>query len=143
MRSMRTRDGWVLRFDAGEELYEGLREFAREQGIRGGSFTGIGAVGEAELGFFHRTTRSYDRRVFEGEHEMLALIGNISVLEGEPFPHAHLTIAGPDFVAYGGHLFRAVVTVTAEVTLQVSPEPVPRTSRPDLGFHPLTLGERD
>ncbi|HEY6196705.1 MAG TPA: PPC domain-containing DNA-binding protein [Candidatus Eisenbacteria bacterium] len=137
MERQRTSYGWVLRIDAGEELFETLRAFAVEHDVRAGTLSGIGAVGEAELGFFVRESRSYIRRVFRGEHELLSLVGNVSVLEGSPFPHCHLTLAGPDFVAYGGHLFRAVVSVTCEVHVVTSPGAIVRASRPDLGYHPL------
>lgn len=137
MLSQRTDYGWVLRLDPGEEVFESLQRFAREHDVRAGAFSGIGAVGEAELGFYVRERRSYVRRVFEGEHEILALLGNFSVLEGKPFPHAHLTLAGPDFVAHGGHLFRGVVTVTCEVHVVTSAGEIVRALRPDLGYNPL------
>jgi len=137
MQTQRTSYGWLLRIDAGEELFETLRAFGVRHGVRAGSISGIGAVGEAELGCFVRATRSYVRRVFSGEHEVLALVGNFSELEGEPFPHCHLTLAGADFVAYGGHLFRGVVSVTCEVHVVASPDAIVRVSRPDLGFNPL------
>ena len=140
MQTQRTSYGWVLRIDAGEELFETLRAFGVEHGVRAGAISGIGAVGEAELGFFVRPTRTYVRRVFTGEHEVLALTGNFSEFEGQPFPHCHLILAGPDFVAHGGHLFRGVVTVTCEVHVVTSPDAILRRSRPDLGFNPLEPG---
>jgi predicted DNA-binding protein with PD1-like motif len=137
MRTQRTTYGWLLRVDAGEELFEALRAFAMQHDVRAGTISGIGAVGEAELGFFIRTTKAYVRRVFTGEHEVLSLLGNFSEFEGQPFPHCHLILAGPDFEAHGGHLFRAVVTVTCEVHVVTSPDAIVRESRPDLGFNPL------
>ncbi len=137
MRSQATRYGWVLRLDAGEEIIESLRTFARERGVRAGLISGLGAVGETELGFFVRATREYIRRRFEGEHEIGMLTGNFSELEGEPFPHCHIVIAGEDFVAHTGHLFRGVVTVTCEIQVVTDPEAMRRASRPDLGFNPL------
>jgi predicted DNA-binding protein with PD1-like motif len=137
MQAQRTTYGWLLRIDAGEELFETLRAFGVRHGVRAGTISGIGSVDEAELGFFERATRTYVRRMFSGEHEVLALVGNFSELEGEPFPHCHLTIAGPDFVAVGGHLFRGVVSVTCEVHVVTSPGAIVRRARPDLGFNPL------
>jgi uncharacterized protein len=137
MQTQRTSYGWLLRIDTGEELFETLRAFAVQHDVRAGTISGIGAVGEAELGFFVRSTRTYVRRVFSGEHEVLALLGNFSEFEGQPFPHCHLILAGADFVACGGHLFRGVVTVTCEVHVVTSPEAIVRESRPDLGFNPL------
>lgn len=140
MREQRTSYGWLLRIDAGEELFETLRAFAVKHDVRAGTLTGIGAVGEAELGFFVRETRTYLRRVFPGEHEVLVLVGNLSEFEGAPFPHCHLMLAGADFAAFGGHLFRAVVSVTCEVHVVTSPLAIVRQSRPDLGYNPLEPG---
>jgi predicted DNA-binding protein with PD1-like motif len=137
MRSQRTSYGWVLRVDAGEELFESLRGFAVANGVRAGTLSGIGAVGEAELGFFVRSSHSYVRREFRGEYEVLSLTGNFSELDGQPFPHCHLVLAAADFVAHGGHLFRAVVSVTCEVHVVTSPQAIVRESRPELGFNPL------
>lgn len=137
MKSQRTRYGYVLRLDAGEDIVEALRTFAAAEGVRAGLISGIGAVGDTELGFFARGTREYVRRRFEGEHEIGVLTGNFSELDGAPFPHCHIVIAGDDFVAHTGHLFRGVVTVTCEIQVVTDPGTVRRVARPDLGFNPL------
>jgi hypothetical protein len=141
MQSQRTRYGHVLMLDAGEEIVASLTAFGEREGIRGGMISGLGAVGETELGFFARGTGTYLRRTFTGEHEIGALTGNYSELGGRPFPHCHILIAGEDFVARAGHLFRGVVTVTCEVQVVVDPDIVRRVLRPDLGFNPLALDE--
>jgi predicted DNA-binding protein with PD1-like motif len=139
MKSQRTSYGYVLRLDPGEEIAAALAAFARRANVRGGLISGLGAVGETELGFFVRPTSSYLRRTLTGEHEILALTGNFSDLEGEPFPHCHIIVAGDDFAAVGGHLFRAVVTVTCEIQIVLADAPIRRVRRPDLGFNPLEL----
>ena len=101
--------------------------------------SGLGACGDADLGFFVRGTREYVTRSFAGEYEIGALTGNFSELDGEPFPHCHVVIAGEDMVAHTGHLFRGVVTVTCEVQVVTDPDVMRRVSRPDLGFNPLEL----
>lgn len=140
MKHQRMRYGYVLRLDAGEEILESLRAFARERGIRSGALSGIGAVGETELGFFDPATREYVKLRFEGDHEIGSLTGNLSEMDGEPFPHCHAVIAGREFVAHAGHLFRGVVSVTCEIQIVTDPEVVRRIRRPDLGFHPLEPG---
>lgn len=139
MESRDTRYGYALKLDPGEEIVTSLRRFAIERGIRAGLISGLGAVGETELGFFVRATQSYVTRRFEGEHEIGALTGNFSELDGEPFPHCHIVIAGQDMVAHTGHLFRGVVTVTCEVQVVTDPGVLRRIRRPDLGFNPLQL----
>jgi predicted DNA-binding protein with PD1-like motif len=139
MKSQRTRYGYVLRIDPGEEIAATLAAFARRENVRGGLISGLGAVGQTELGFFVRSTASYVRRTLTGEHEILALTGNFSELDGDPFPHCHLIVAGDDFAAVGGHLFSAVVTVTCEVQIVVAGSAVRRVPRPEQGFNPLEL----
>jgi len=140
MESQGTRYGHALRIDAGEEIIAALRSFAERGGIRAALLSGLGACTDVELGYFVRPTRQYVTRSFAGEYEIGSLTGNISELEGRPFPHCHVVIAGDDFVAYTGHLFKATVTVTCEVQIVTDPGVLRRASRPDLGFNPLELG---
>ncbi len=137
MEHRRTRYGHVLRLDPGEEIVTALREFAASENVRAGTLSGIGAAGDIELGYFIRATREYVRRTFPGEWEIVALTGNLSELEGVPFPHCHMTLGGEDFSAHGGHLFRATVTVTCEIHIVTDPDPIRRVARPDLGYNPL------
>lgn len=137
MKSQRTRHGWVLRLDPGEEIVETLRAFARDHGIRHALLSGIGSVGETELGFYVRESGTYRRKRFTGDHEIGSLTGSLSELEGEPFPHCHVVIAGGDFVAHTGHLFRGVVTITCEIQLVTDPDVLRRSGPPGSGFHPL------
>lgn len=140
MQIQRTRYGYGVRIETGEEIIAALTDFAARENVRAGLISGLGAVRECELGFFIRTTREYVRRLFTGEHEIGVLTGNFSELDEKPFPHCHVVIAGEDLVAYTGHLFRGVVTVTCETQVVTDPGVFRRLRRPDLGFNPLDLG---
>jgi predicted DNA-binding protein with PD1-like motif len=139
MQARRTRYGWALRLDRGEEIVATLAAWAAGAQVRAGLVSGLGAVGEADLGFFVRKTGEYITRRFAGEHEIGSLTGNLSELDGAPFPHLHAVIAGEDFIAHTGHLFRGVVTVTCEIQIVTDPGVLKRVRRPDLGFNPLQL----
>jgi predicted DNA-binding protein with PD1-like motif len=139
VQSQRTAYGWALKIEPGEEIITSLIAFAERHGVLAGIILGLGAVGETELGFFVPATREYVRRVFTGDHEIGSLTGNFSQLEGHPFPHCHVVIAGQDFVAHTGHLFRGVVTVTCEVQVVTDSRVLHRVVRSDLGFNPLDL----
>jgi uncharacterized protein len=140
MQVQTMRYGYALKLDVGEEIVGSLERFAAERGVRAGLISGLGAVGDPELGFFLREMRSYARRVFEGDYEIGSLTGNFSELEGKPFPHCHVVIGAKDFSAYTGHLFRGIVTVGCEIQVLTDPGVLRRELRPDLGFHPLALG---
>jgi uncharacterized protein len=137
MEHRRTRYGYVLRLDAGEEVFASLKTFAAQENVRAGLLSGIGAAADIELGYFARGSATYVRKTFVGEWEIVALTGNFSELEGEGFPHCHMTIGGAGFETHGGHFFKGTVSVTCEIHVVTDPDPIRRLSRPDLGFNPL------
>jgi predicted DNA-binding protein with PD1-like motif len=49
--------------------------------------------------------------------ELVSLTGNVTWVDDAPLIHAHAVLAGPDYVAYGGHLFSAEIAVTGEVSI--------------------------
>jgi predicted DNA-binding protein with PD1-like motif len=139
VESRRTEDGYLVRLVPGEEVLETITGFLRRHAVASGTVTGIGALTGIELGFFRRTDGSYVRRMLTGEWELLALTGNMSRMNGEPFVHAHVVVGDESFRALGGHLFRGVVTVAAELALRTSAVAVERVRDPDLGFLALCL----
>jgi uncharacterized protein len=137
VKSQRTRYGFVLRLDAGEEIRETIAAFAGREGLRCAAISGIGAARDLELGYYHRLRGEYQRRRLDDEFEILALTGNLSVLEGAPFVHLHVVLGGADFAALGGHLFQGVVSVTCEVQLVTDPGVLTRVPPADGDFSPL------
>ncbi|MCD6124684.1 DNA-binding protein [bacterium] len=107
---------WVVKLSPGEDILEGLAVFAREKGV-GGFVNGIGAVKEPELGYFDLAEKSYKKKKFDGEFELLSLSGNISFIDNEPLVHVHAVLGRNDFSTIGGHLFSAEVSVTAEIVI--------------------------
>jgi uncharacterized protein len=63
-----------------------------------------------------RTSVSLDEQV-----ELLSLIGDVALKDGEPQVHAHVVIGKRDGTAYGGHLLQARVRPTCELVLTESP----------------------
>jgi len=106
--------GYVVRLKRGEEIVAGLVEFASEAGLRSGFVTGLGAISDVELGFFDFETKEYVRRKFDGHYELVNLTANISILDGEPFLHAHITMANSGCEPFAGHLYSAIVAATGE-----------------------------
>jgi len=113
---------YVLIFDTGDELASGLKKFASEFNLSAASFTAIGALSSVKLGWFDWTTKKYKAAVeLEEQVELLSLIGDIALKDGEPQVHAHVVIGKSDGTAHGGHLLKAVVRPTCEVVLTESP----------------------
>lgn len=114
---------YALIFDTGDELAVGLKKFAQEEKLAGSSFKAIGAFSKVKLGWFNWTTKKYETSVdLDEQVELLSMIGDIAVKDGEPQVHAHVVIGRRDGTAHGGHLQAATVRPTCEVILTESPE---------------------
>ncbi|HJP65756.1 MAG TPA: PPC domain-containing DNA-binding protein [Actinomycetota bacterium] len=85
----------------GEDLLEGLGAAVAELGIEAGTLQVIGGLEEAAIGYFDKDTAEYVT-TRTGHVEMSGL-GNVSLRDGEPFIHLHLTVSGRDGAAMGGH----------------------------------------
>lgn len=137
---------FVIRLEAGEDIVPTLNAFCAEQGIGGGSLQGIGAVGEATLGYLSMKKKEYVKRDFRGELELVGLTGNVTVMDGKPFVHAHATLAGYDeaglvraFESVGGHLFQGIVSIMAEIMLTPMEGTITRKKLPDMAVGMMDL----
>ena len=115
MKWKETEWGYIVRLEVEDEVISSLSQLARQKGIKGGVFYGIGAVEEAVIGYFDPETKQYHKKNLQESKELVSLKGTISWLEGKPFIHAHVVLAGADFIAYGGHLFSSKVSATVEL----------------------------
>ena len=95
--------------DKGTEIINGLSHVMKMRNITTGMISGIGAVIEAQLGYFNAETKSYEKKLFQENMEIVSLKGNISFKDDELFPHLHVVLSRRDFSAVGGHLFSGTV----------------------------------
>ncbi len=103
-RSSRAIVGRICR---GESLQEALRALVHEHELRTAWVSAIGAFEWVELTEYNQVTRRYEEAHRFERCELLALQGNLSLRDGEPFWHLHATVSlredGRD-VTYGGHV---------------------------------------
>ncbi|MHB8095284.1 MAG: PPC domain-containing DNA-binding protein [Candidatus Aminicenantales bacterium] len=117
---------YIVHLEPGEKIIETLKALCERDKIGFGYFHGLGAVREAELGHFDPITKTYSWLPLSGPYEIAALYGNITVVEGKPFIHAHAVLGDRTFETKGGHLREAVVSAVCEVTLTRFSEDVGR-----------------
>jgi len=60
-------------------------------------------------------------KLIQEQVEVLSLIGDIALDDGEPKVHAHVVVGKSDGTAHGGHVLEAHVRPTLEVVLTESP----------------------
>jgi predicted DNA-binding protein with PD1-like motif len=130
---------WILVFEHGDEVMEGLTAFAREGGIRGGRVWGIGALEDVVFGFYRSEKRDYDRSALTEELELLSLNGNITTTAKGPRTHVHVVVGRGDGTAHGGHLFEAHVGPTLEAFVVESPSEIRREMNERFGLPLIRL----
>ncbi len=106
---------YILRFDKGEDVIVGIAQFLKNQKIGACSISGIGSCSSIELGYYNSHLKEYRKKPFFEELEILSFLGNGSIKDGEPLVHAHGVFSQTDFTVMGGHVFKAVVSATAEI----------------------------
>ncbi len=139
MEYAKSGDQYLIRLLKDQEIFATLERFARETGVQAGSLTGIGALKNVELGFYHLEQKEYKREHFAAEAELLGLTGNLALLKEKPFFHIHAVLGASDFSAYGGHLFSAQVAVTVEIHFTPLHLSVSRKYDSGIGLNLLSL----
>lgn len=92
------------RLDFGADLLEGINAVCKENDIRLGEVKAIGAVQKAKVGYYDQGEKKYRTIEFNEPLEIVSLLGNISLKDGQPFVHAHIALMRKDGSMLGGHL---------------------------------------
>ncbi|MAF89576.1 MAG: DNA-binding protein [archaeon] len=127
---------WFGRFSEDSELKESILELAKEKGVESGYFTIIGAVKNSRFSYYDQTQKQYREMRLDEHAEILNCTGNISLLEGKPFIHAHITFADSEGRSYGGHLVGARI-FAAEIYLKKFPNSLEREPDESTGLQLL------
>lgn len=125
---------FVMVCDRGDEAVEALTVAAKHFDLTGAALTGIGAFSGVTLGFLDRARPDYARRVIRERVEVVSLVGNVALDDGEPRVHVHVVVARYDGSALGGHLLGGTVDATLEVTIVESPKTLRRKTDPATGL---------
>lgn len=106
------------RLDHGKDLIEELTLVATKNDFSLARLEGIGALQRARLGYYDQGTRQYQFFEVPKPLEITCLIGNVSLKDGEPIIHAHLTLADEKGHAFGGHLAPGCTVFACEFVMQ-------------------------
>jgi len=109
----------VGRLEHGSDLLASLTDLCVKEGVRAGRVTAIGAVSRARLAMYDQAGTQYVYTDYASPAEIPSLAGNVSLKEGRPMVHSHVTLAGADGRAFGGHLAEGTVVFACEYVLEV------------------------
>ena len=123
-----------MTFSKGDNINKTFEAFAEVRGIGCAWLNGIGALEHPEVGYYSLEDKAYHRKTFKGEYELTSLIGNITIKEGKPFSHTHITFSNTEFRVFGGHLFNANITAAGEFIMQFGSDEINREMNAEIGL---------
>ena len=132
-------DTVVVRLDKGDEITETLKAVAAKEKITCGSITGIGATDAFSVGVFDLTKKKYNVFEYTQNHEINALTGNLTTMNGGTYLHVHITCTDQAGKVVGGHLLKGVISLTGEIFITVVNGIVDRTHDDALGINRLSF----
>jgi hypothetical protein len=130
---------FALVFQAGDEAMKGLVDFVKEHKIGCARFTAIGAFHGATLGYFDWEKKDYRKIPTIEQVEVLSLIGDVALKDGEPTVHAHTVLGRWNGSTLGGHLLEGHVRPTLELILVESPAHLRKKHDPESGLALIDL----
>ncbi len=131
---------YVLRVKPGQELINEISAYCQQNNISSGIIIGIiGAVKNASMGIPFEAAHDKYERTQKNYNQLLSIVsgqGTIALMNGDLVLHIHVTLSG-DAVSTGGHLFKATIWSTAEVTIGELDYQLRRRLNPQFGFSEL------
>lgn len=139
MEYKRIDDVYVVRLDVGDKIIESLTKLCNDENIRSANVQGLGAVNNVTVGYYSLEEKRYFPKTFEHQFEMVALNGNITRKDGEPYLHLHIALSDENYSFFGGHLNEAVISITAEIYVTTHNGEVNRRVNPETNLNVFDL----
>jgi len=130
--------GYLMVLRQGDDILKEIEALAQKENIPSANFTGMGFV-NMTFGFFDFKTKKYDPATFN-DMELAGMHGTIAWQKGKVSIHAHGTVTGKDFKAYGGHILSGTVsTGSVEILVTVHDRQLERIMEQPLGANVLCV----
>jgi len=118
IHSVNLRHIYMGKLEHGSDLLGSLTAICKEKDIELGRVMAIGAVQRAHLEYYNQGSKEYEESVIVEPLEISSLIGNVSLKDGQPFVHAHVTLADGEGHVFGGHLGEGTIVFAAEFVIE-------------------------
>ena len=119
VREVKAVKMFMGKLEFGADLLEEITRICVDRDIHLGWVEALGAVKKARLGYYNQKEREYHFYELDQMLEITNLVGNVSIKDGVPIVHAHVTFSDKDGHAYGGHLAPGTIVFACEVVIQV------------------------
>ncbi len=118
MKKVISRQLFMGKLSYGKDLIEELTSICIMENIQLGRIEALGAVQKACIGYYDQNSREYQFMDLDQHLEIINFIGNVSLKDGDPIVHAHITLADEEGKAYGGHLAPGTTIFACEFILE-------------------------
>jgi predicted DNA-binding protein with PD1-like motif len=108
---------FMVRVKHNSNFIQFITDLAVEKKIKVATFTAVGALKWAKLGFYDQLKHEYQEIKLDSPFEIACCLGNISIKDGKTFVHAHAVLADKKGDTKAGHLLEGKV-FAAEVHLR-------------------------
>ncbi|MDN5325790.1 MAG: uncharacterized protein PWP41_486 [Moorella sp. (in: firmicutes)] len=115
----------AFRLAYGCDLLEALQGIVEEAEVLFGSINFLGAVQKARVGYYLQDKKRFITLDLDEPMEILSGLGNVSLKDGKPFVHAHVTFLDRTGTIRGGHLLPGTITFAGEVFIEELELPAP------------------
>ncbi|MFC6989822.1 PPC domain-containing DNA-binding protein [Haloplanus sp. GCM10025708] len=126
VRELSVSAEYLVRPEYGADWREELEEFAARKDVESAWFTGLGSLQDAEVWYYDQADQEHRSVRFDEPVEVAACVGNVSLLDGDPFAHTHVVCSRASGQALAGHLDAGTV-FAGELYLRAFEEPLERT----------------
>jgi uncharacterized protein len=124
-----------VRIERGADLLRSLNDAAAELGFDAATLQLLGAVERLAVAYYNQKAKQYENHVHDAPHEISGGVGNVSLKDGKPFVHIHLTGSGADGNTVAGHLTDGTRVFLIEAYFRKLDGPAPeRELDDDLGL---------
>lgn len=129
---------YLIRVGRGAKVMESILSVCEKEKITAGTFTALGALRNARLGWYSVNKKKYHEITVDEEVELAGGVGNVATFEGKTVLHFHVVL-GSTGRTYVAHLFEAEVEGTLEVFLRVWDTVLERAPDAEVGLNLLKL----
>ncbi len=133
---------YLVLLKKGDNLLDSLKEFHNKfANNKFCEFRAIGAIDKFELGYAYleEGVIQYNNVYYEDEYELLSLLGNISLRDGQTAIHAHASLSDKDNKCIGGHLNYGTVSIVIECFITVYDKEATRKFDKEVGIAVLDI----
>ena len=130
---------FVIVAQTGDDAFEQLAAFARNEQIVSAQFSGVGGFERAVLAYYNIQSKAYEHIRVDEQVEVLSINGNIARYKGDLRVHAHCVVGHRDGHTTGGHLLEAIVRPTLELMLEELADAIERKDNAEAGIPLIEL----